>query len=74
MTEAVEGDFLQTCPFQHSLEHVQDAIRGDGASSWGREDIFTSGSLLHLPEEFYCAGSYRDISVGIFCFQRCFYD
>ena len=70
----MEGDFLQTCPFQHSLEHVQDAVRGYGASGWGREDVFTGGSLLHLPQQFYRVGSYRDVAVGVFCFQRCFHN
>ena len=32
MAEIVESDAWQSCPLQHSLEHVQDAVRGHGAS------------------------------------------
>ena len=32
VTEIVESDAGQPSPFQHPLEHVQDAVRGHGAS------------------------------------------
>ena len=32
VAEIVESDTGQPCPFQHPLEHVQDAVRRHGAS------------------------------------------
>ena len=32
VTEIVESDAGQPCPFQHPLEYVQDAVRRHGAS------------------------------------------
>ena len=37
VTEIVESDAGQPSPFQHPLEHVQDAVRRHGASGGGRE-------------------------------------
>ena len=34
VAEIVESDAGQPSPFQHPLEHVQDAVRGHGASCW----------------------------------------
>ena len=34
VAEVVKADAGQSCPLQHSLEHVQHAVRGHGASCW----------------------------------------
>ena len=68
VTEVVEAYPLQSCPFQHSLEHVQDAVRGYGASVWRGEYILVF--LLHTFEDFDGICSYRNIAVRVFRFQR----
>ena len=32
--EVVEPDLRQPRPLQHPMEHMQDAVRGDGATIW----------------------------------------
>ena len=39
MAEVMKSDLRDTCSLQHSLEHVVDAVRGDGAAVGGGEDI-----------------------------------
>ena len=32
VAEVVESDFLDACSFQHPLQHIVNAVRGDGAA------------------------------------------
>ena len=59
VAEIVESDLRDASPFEDTLEHVVDAIRGDGAAVGGWEDV---GILqlfrlcLLLFQNFYCLG------------------
>ena len=69
VAEIVESDAGQPCPFQHPLEHVQDAVRGHGASGWRWEYPFAVtrfSSLLH--QNAYRVCRQRQGAVGVFCF------
>ena len=63
----------QSRPFQHPLEHVQDAVRGHGASG-GRWEyplaVARFSSLLH--QNVYRIRRQRQCAVGVFRFQWCF--
>ena len=65
--QVMESDSFQSSPFQHPLEHVQDAVRGHRASERGGYILVF---LLHAVEDFDGIRSYRNIAVGIFRFQR----
>ena len=52
---------------------MQDAVWRDGASGGRWKDVFTGRLLLYLPQQFYRVSSYRDVTVGIFRFQRGFH-
>ena len=69
----MESDAGQPRPFQHPLEHVQDAVRGHGASAWRWEyplAVARFSSLLH--QNVYRIRRQRQRAVGIFRFQRGF--
>ena len=69
----MESDAGQPRPFQHPLEHVQNAVRGHGASGGRWEYPFAVArfsSLLH--QNVYRIRRQRQGPVGIFCFQRGF--
>ena len=53
VAEIVESDFRDTSPFQHSLEHIVDAVRGDGAAVGRGENIGIMGLSLLIPQNFY---------------------
>ena len=71
VTEIVESDAGQPSPFQHPLEHVQDAVRGHGTSSgrWEHPFVVTRfSSLLH--QNVYRICRQGQGAVGVFRFQR----
>ena len=70
MAEIVDSDTGQPSPFQHPLEHVQDAVRGHGASAWRWEYPFavTHLALLHF-QYAYRVCRQRQCAVGVFRFQ-----
>ena len=43
VAEIVESDLRDTCSFKDSLQHVVDAVRGDGAAVGGWEYILVMG-------------------------------
>ena len=68
----MESDAGQPRPFQHPLEHVQDAVRGHGASGGRWEYPFAVArfsSLLH--QNVYRIRRQGQCAVGVFRFQRC---
>ena len=71
VSEVVESYPIQPRPFQHPLEHMEDAVRGHRAAVWRGEDVLIF--LLHPLEDFDGFRSYRDAAVGVFCFQGCFH-
>ena len=73
MTEIVESDAGQPCPFQHPLEHMQDAVWGHGASG-GRWEypLAVSDFALLLFQNAYRVCRQRQRAVGVFRFQRGF--
>ena len=48
MAEIVEPDLRQARPIQHPVEHMEDAVRGNGAASGAREYIGATGLLFPL--------------------------
>ena len=42
MPEVVKSDSFQSCPIQHSLEHVQDAVGRHGASGGRGEHMLAT--------------------------------
>ena len=55
VAEVVKADAGQPSPFQHPLEHVQDAVRGHGASGGRWEYPFAVAHLAPL----YFQNAYR---------------
>ena len=73
VAEVVESDAGQPSPFQHPLEHVQDAVRGHGASGGRWEHPFAIPDLAFLHFQYvYCVCRQGQGAVGVFCFQRGF--
>ena len=61
----------QSGPFQYSLQHMQDAVRGHGASGGRWEYPFAVtrfSSLLH--QNVYRICRQWQGAIGVFCFQR----
>lgn len=44
VAQVVESYLGQPCPFQHSMEHMQHTVRGDGPAIGGREH---PGAIAH---------------------------
>ena len=76
VAEVMEPDFREPCPLQHSVQHIQHTVWGDGASVRRWEDIldFSAYLLSLLFQNFDRIISDGHGTVGVFCFQRCFYD
>ena len=53
VAEVVESDLGDACSCQYSFQHVVYAVRRDGASVRGREDILVIGFLFLLFQNFY---------------------
>ena len=72
VTEIVESDAGQPRAFQHSLQHMQHAVRGHRASGGGREYPFAvpNFAFLHF-QNAYRVCRQRQCAVGVFRFQRC---
>ena len=66
VTEIVESDAGQPSPFQHPLEHVQDAVRGHGVAVRRWEYILTSYFFLLRLENFYCISRDGDVAIKVF--------
>ena len=49
VAEVVESDLWDTSPLQYTLQHVVDAVRGDGAAIGRGKHIGVIGLLLLLP-------------------------
>ena len=73
MPECVEGYLFQAGPLQYSLKHMQDTVWGDWTSGRGRKHVLAGGLQLHLSKKLYCVSPYRNVAVGVFCFQGCFH-
>ena len=71
VAEVVESDLRDACPFQHSLEHIVDAVRGDGAAVGRGKYIGVIGLSLLLPQDFDCLRRDADRPAGVLGFQRC---
>ena len=72
VAEIVESDAGQPSPFQHPLEHVQDAVRGHGASGGRWEYPFAISDFAFLHFQYaYRICRQRQCAVGVFRFQRC---
>ena len=70
----MEADAGQSRPFQDSLQHVQDAVRGHGAACWRWEYPFAAVRLAPLYfQNVYRICRQRQCAVGVFRFQRCFH-
>ena len=72
VTEIVESDAGQPRAFQHSLQHMQHAVRGHRASGGRWEYPFAVArfsSLLH--QNVYRIRRQGQCAVGVFRFQRC---
>ena len=74
MAEVVESDLWDACPFKDALEHVIDAVRGDGTAVRRGEHIGVIDFPLLLPQDFNRLGRDTDCPVGVLGFQRCFHD
>ena len=74
VTEIVESDAGQPRAFQHSLQHMQHAVRGHRASGGGREYPFAvpNFAFLHF-QNAYRVCRQRQCAVGVFRFQWGFY-
>ena len=70
VAEVMESDLRDTSPFQNTLQHIVDAVRGDGASIGRGEHILVIGLALLLPQDFDCLGRDAYCPVGVFSFQR----
>ena len=53
VAEVMESDLRDACSLQHPLQHIVDAIRGDGAAVGGREDVLVIGLCFLLFQNFY---------------------
>ena len=53
VAEVVKSDLRDACSCQHTLEHIVHAVRRDGASVGGGEDVFVIGFLFLLFQNFY---------------------
>ena len=53
VTEVVESDFRDTCPFQHPLQHIIYTVWRDGATVGGGEHILVVGLGFLLFENFH---------------------
>ena len=74
VAEVVESDLRDTCSFQHPLQHIVDAIRGDGSAVGRGEHIVVIGLSLLLPQDFNRLGRDAHRPVGVLGFQRCFHN
>ncbi len=74
VAEVVKSDLRDASPFQHSLQHIVDTVRGDGATVGRREYIGVIGFLFLLSQDFDCLGRDAHRPVGILGFQRRFHD
>ena len=74
MAEVVESDLGNPRPFQHPLQHIVHAVRGDGAAIGRGKHILVIGFLFLLPQDFNRLGRDADCPVGVRCFQRGFHD
>ena len=73
VAEIVKADAGQPRPFQHSLQHMQHAVRGHRASAWRWEYPFAISdfAFLHF-QNVHRIRRQRQCAVGVFCFQRGF--
>ena len=74
VAEVVESDLRDASPFEDALEHIVDAVRGDGAAVGRGKHIGVVGLALLLPQDFDCLGRDANRPVGVLGFQRCFHD
>lgn len=76
VTEVVEPDFRDTCPFQHPFQHIVHTVRGDGTAVGGREHILVIGFPFLLPQDFDCLGrdppNYGDADSVLGLLYECF--
>ena len=52
VAEVMESDRRDACPFQHALEHIVDAVRGDGTAVGRGKHILVIGLAFLLPQDF----------------------
>ena len=56
VAEVVESDLGDASSLQHSLQHIIDAVRGNGAAVGGWKHIGVIGLALLFPQDFDCLG------------------
>ena len=66
VSEVVKPYPRQSRPFQHSLQHMQDAVRGHGVAVRRWEYILTSYFFLLRLENFYCISRDGDVAIKVF--------
>ena len=66
VAQVMKADAWQPSPFQHSLQHMQDAIWGDGVAVRRWEYILTSYFFLLRLENFYCISRDGDVAIKVF--------
>ena len=71
VAEVVESDLRNASPFQHSLQHIIHAVRGDGATVRRGKHIGVIGLSFLLPQDFNRLGRNAYRPVGVLGFQRC---
>ena len=74
VAQIVEPHLGQSCPFQHPMEHMQHAVRGNRPAIGGREHPW---AIAHFSSLFF-QNAYRILcqrqgAVGVFRFQRRFH-
>ena len=53
VAEVMESDLWDASPFKDSLEHIIDAVRGDGSAVGGGEHILVVGFSFLFFQDFY---------------------
>ena len=54
VAEIVESDLWNTSPFEDTLQHIVDAVRGDGTAVRGGKHIDIIGFAFLFFQNFYC--------------------
>lgn len=65
VTEVVESDLRDARSFKHTLEHIVDAVRGDGTTVGRGKYILVIGFPFLFSQDFDCLRRDADCPVGI---------
>ena len=74
VAEVMESDLRDARSFEDTLQHIVDAVRGDGTTVGRGKHIGVVGLALLLPQDFDCLRRDTDGPVGVLGFKRRLHD